>query len=334
MIYDVHAHIVPAELMALLKSDGQAFGIEHFLNDAGDDMLRLAGQKVIGPFPSALFDLDARVAAMDEGGVDVQLVSHRTDFSAYSLDPVPGAEYARKFNQILADEVASQDGRLLGLGTVPLQAPKSAAEELGYLVSELGMVGVEVASTVNGVHLADAGLDSFWEVANDTRCMILLHPYDPLAGYDLSRFFLSNIFGRPAESTIAIAHLLFGGVLERYPDLVLCMVHGGGYMPYQIGRWEKGYQMNADATAVNISRSPLEYVKGLYFDSLVHVPEALSFLIDLVGPGQVVVGTDYPYPMAERSPVRFVESVAGLTDHDKQQILTGNVERIIHGIRR
>lgn len=334
MTFDVHAHIVPKELLEMLERDGEDYGIEYFVGDAGAGMLRLAGSKEIGPFPDELFDLEGRIEAMDAGGVSTQLVSHRTDFSAYILEPEAGSRYARAFNRILADEVSKHPDRLRALGTVPLQSGKRAASELEFLVAELGMVGVEIASTVNGVHLADADLDPFWEVANETRCLVLLHPYDPLPGFDLSRYFLSNIFGRPAESTVAIAHLLFGGVLERYPDLVLCMVHGGGYMPYQIGRWEKGFKVAPHLTASNIEGSPLEQIRRLYFDSLVHVPEALSFLLDLVGPARVVVGTDYPYPMSERRPVEFIDSIPGLDPADRDLILRGNVDRILEGIRR
>ncbi len=334
MTYDVHAHIVPIELMRLLRRRGHNYGIEVLHDDSGEELLRLAGEKVIGPFPQELYDLDARLGAMERGGVDTQLVSHRTDFSAYALDPGAGARYARDFNRILAEEVSMYPDRLLALGTVPLQSPGAAADELAYIVGELGMVGVEIATTVDGIHLVDAGLDPFWQVANELRCLVLIHPYDPLGGYDLSRFFLDNIFGRPAESTVAMAHLLFGGVLERYPDLVICMVHGGGYMPYQLGRWEKGYKMVPHLTAENISRSPLEFVRRLYFDTLVHIPESVSFLLDLVGPTQVVVGTDYPYPMHERAPVAFVDSVPRLTDDAREMILHGNISRILDGINR
>ena len=334
MTYDVHAHIVPIELMKLLRARGNDYGIEVLHNDSGGELLRLAGSKVIGPFPQELFDLDARFRAMDRGGVDVQVVSHRTDFSAYALDPEAGARYARDFNRILAREVSDHPDRLVALGTVPLQSPARAADELSHIVSELGMAGVEIATTVDGVHLVDAGLDPFWQVANELRCLVLLHPYDPLGGYDLSRYFLSNIFGRPAESTAVMAHLLFGGVLERYPDLVLCMVHGGGYMPYQLGRWEKGYKMVPHLTAENISKSPLEFVRRLYFDTLLHLPEALSFLLDLVGPTQVVIGTDYPYPMHERAPVEFIDSVPNLTRDARDMILNRNTSRILQGIRR
>jgi aminocarboxymuconate-semialdehyde decarboxylase len=334
MTYDVHAHIVPVELMELLRADGSRFGVEAFQNSKGQEMLRLAGRTEIGPFPPVLFDLDARMAAMDEGGVKVQLVSHRTDFSAYALEGENGARYANAFNRILADEVARYPDRMLALGTVPLQAPARAAEELAFAVRELGMVGAEIASTVDGVALDQAGLDPFWEVANELRCLILLHPYDPLRGVDLSRYFLENMVGRPAESTIAIAHLLFSGILERYPDLVLVMVHGGGYMPYQLGRWEKGYKVVPHIAGRNISRPPMEFVKRLYYDSLVHIPEALDYLLSLVGPTQIVLGTDYPYEMAERAPVKFIDSVPGLSTADRHAILEGNVVRILDGIRR
>jgi aminocarboxymuconate-semialdehyde decarboxylase len=334
MTYDVHAHIVPSELMEMLRKDGPSYGIDVFAGPQGQEMLRLAGRVEIGPFPRELFDLGARVTAMDRGGVDVQLVSHRTDFSAYALDGEAGARYANAFNRILADEIGRYPDRLLALGTVALQAPEAAAKELEFVVRDLGMAGVEIASNVDGKALDLAGLEPFWEAANDLRCLVLLHPYDVLRGIDLSRYFLENMLGRPAESTLAIAHLLFSGVFERHPDLVLCMVHGGGYMPYQLGRWQKGYETVPDLAGKNLSKPPLEYVKNLYYDSLVHIPEALAFLLEMVGPAQILVGTDYPYPMAERQPVDFIDSVPGLIPADRQAILDGNVERILAGIRR
>ncbi|MGH8915132.1 MAG: amidohydrolase family protein [Acidimicrobiia bacterium] len=334
MIYDVHAHIVPVELMELLRADGHRFGLEIFETAEGKEKIRIAGRLEIGPFPQNLFDLEARFAAMDRGGVDTQLVGHRTEFSAYALEGDKGAAYARAFNQILADEVSKHEDRLLALGTVPLQDPKRAADELAHAVQDLGMVGVEIASNIDGRPLDIAGLDPFWEAANELRCIVLLHPNDPLRGVDLSRYFMDNMVGRPAESTVAIAYLIFSGVLERFPDLVVAMVHGGGYMPYQVGRWEKAYKVVPHIAGKNLTMPPIEYVKRLYFDSLVHIPQALSFLLELVGPTRVLVGTDYPYEMAERSPVAFIDSVPGLHGEDRHAILEGNMSRILDGIRR
>jgi aminocarboxymuconate-semialdehyde decarboxylase len=333
-VYDVHAHIVPTELMDFLRADGPSLGLELFPTNDGKEKLRVAGRQELGPFPQNLFDLDARFAAMDEGGVDIQVVGHRTEFSAYALPGEQGARYSRAFNKILADLVSLHPTRMIGLGTVPLQDPPRAAEELAYLVQELGMAGVEIATHVDGTPIDQAGLDPFWEAANELRCLVLFHPNDPLRGLDLGRYFMDNIVGRPAESTVAIGYLLLSGVFERYPDLVLCMVHGGGYMPYQIGRWDKGYKMVPHLVGANLSKPPLEYVRKLYFDSLVHIPETMSYLLELVGPTQVVVGTDYPYEMAERAPVAFVDSIPGLRTEDRAAILEGNVTRILEGIRR
>ena len=333
-VYDVHAHIVPTELMDYLRADGPTVGLELFPTDDGKEKLRVAGRQELGPFPNNLFDLEARFAAMEEGGVDIQLVGHRTEFSAYALPGEQGASYSRAFNRILADLVSVHPTRLIGLGTVPLQDPARAAEELAYLVQELGMAGVEIATHVDGTPIDQAGLDPFWETANELRCLVLFHPNDPLRGLDLGRYFMDNIVGRPAESTVAIGYLLLSGVFERYPELVLCMVHGGGYMPYQIGRWDKGYKMVPHLVGANLSKPPLEYVRKLYFDSLVHIPETMSYLLELVGPTQVVVGTDYPYEMAERAPVAFVDSIPRLRAEDRAAILEGNVTRILEGIRR
>ena len=333
-VYDVHAHIVPTELMDYLRADGPSVGLELFPTDDGKEKLRVAGRQELGPFPNNLFDLEARFAAMEEGGVDIQLVGHRTEFSAYALPGEQGARYSRAFNRILADLVSAHPTRLIGLGTVPLQDPARAADELAYLVQELGMAGVEIATHVDGTPIDQAGLEPFWETANELRCLVLFHPNDPLRGLDLGRYFMDNIVGRPAESTVAIGYLLLSGVFERYPDLVLCMVHGGGYMPYQIGRWDKGYKMMPHLVGANLSKPPLEYVRKLYFDSLVHIPETMSYLLELVGPTQVVVGTDYPYEMAERAPVAFVDSIPRLSAEDRAAILEGNVTRILEGIRR
>lgn len=229
---------------------------------------------------------------------------------------------------------ADNPDRFSTLGTVPLQSAKAAAAELEHAVVELGMVGVEIASNVNGITLGRLDLDPFWEVANATRCLILLHPYEPLRGVDLSEYWLHNMVGRPAESTVSIGQLLFSGVLERFPDLVVCLVHGGGFLPYQLGRFDKGYEAVPEETTSRISSAPSEFARRLYYDSLVHSPTALEFLVRTVGADHVVVGSDYPYEMHDPQPVESVRSATGLTPPEIDQILTGNIERIITEIRR
>lgn len=328
MIYDVHAHCVPAELFDLLRADGQRFDIEVAQDDQGRDSLLLAGRVNVGALPELLWDVDARIAAMDSAQVDVQLLSHRTDLSAYALRGDAGPRYARAFNDIMAAEVSRAPDRFLALGTVPLQNPEAAADELRRAVEDLGMVGVEIASSVDGTSLDQAGLEPFWEAAASLKCVVLLHPYAPLPGVDLGRYFLDNMVGRPAESTVAIGQLLFSGVLERHEDLVICLVHGGGFLPYQLGRWQKGFSVVPHITQQHISTPPRDLARRLYYDSLLHIPEALEYLVKVVGADRVVTGSDYPYEMHERQPVEAVRATS-LDDHDKDLILSGNVARLL-----
>lgn len=333
MIYDVHAHCVPAELFELLRAEGERYDVEVVVDDQGRDCLVLAGRVNVGALPDVLWDVEARLAAMDGAGVDTQLLSHRTDLSAYALRGDAGPRYARAFNDIMAAEVSRHPDRFLALGTVPLQAPEAAAEELRRAVEELGMVGVEIASTVDGVSLDQAGLEPFWEAAAALRCVVLLHPFQPLPGVDLGRYFLDNMVGRPAESTVAIGQLLFSGVLERHPDLVICLVHGGGFLPYQLGRWQKGFDVVPHLTRQHIQTPPRDLARRLYYDSLLHIPEALDYLVGVVGADRVVTGSDYPYEMHERKPVDFVRS-SSLSEADQELVLSGNMERLLAGMGR
>jgi aminocarboxymuconate-semialdehyde decarboxylase len=294
----------------------------------------IAGRVRLAPFRPILGDLEARLAAMDQAGIDVQFISSWVDLTAYALDGEIGAAYSRRFNEILAAEAAKHPDRLLALGTVPLQSPRHAAEELRHAVEDLGMMGAQIATTVDQTDLDQAGLDPFWEAAEALGCLVVIHPCNPLAGVDLTRNFLDNMVGRPAESSVAVAHLLFSGVLERYPGLVLCTVHGGGFVPYQLGRMQRGFDAVPHLTAKNISTPPTELARRLYYDTVLHDPDALSFLVRRVGADRVVVGTDYPFEMGDPDPVATVESIPGLTDEERSLIFEGNVGRILDGMRR
>ena len=262
----------------------------------------------------------------------MQLLSGWIDLSAYALDGDAGVEYSRRYNEILAEEARQRPGRFHALGTVPLQQPESAAGELAYAVRDLGMVGAQIATTVAGVDLDQAGLDPFWEAAEDLGCLVVIHPCDPLPGVDLSRNFLDNMVGRPAESTIAVAHLLFSGALERYPGLTICVVHGGGFLPYQLGRMQRGFDAVPRLAAQNISTSPSEMARRLYYDTVLHDPGPLAFLVGQVGADHVLMGTDYPFPMGDPTPVETVNAIPGLSDEQRQLIVGGNVARLLDGI--
>jgi aminocarboxymuconate-semialdehyde decarboxylase len=219
--------------------------------------------------------------------------------------------------------------RFLAMATAPLQAPRLAAEELRYARDELGMVGVEIATTVAGVDLVSAQLDPFWSVAADLELLVLLHPMEPLPGIDLRKHFLHNIVGRPAETTIAIARMMMAGVFERHPGLRVCVVHGGGFLPYQIGRMQQGWQSMPGVADVDLSTPPMEVLRQLYFDTILHNPMALRYLIDLVGSDRIVLGSDYPFEAGDLDPLTTVDSVPDLTEAERLAIVSGTARTLL-----
>lgn len=328
MAYDVHAHCIPPMVLDALDAQEHDLGVEIATID---DRRRLVigGTPAHMPLHPGLSDLDARLAAMNAAGVDVQLLSSWIDLTAYALPVAQGARLARLFNESVAAMVAATPRRFRGLCTVPLQAPERAAEELRHAVTRLGMVGVEIGTTVDGRELDDRDLDPFWAAAADLRCLVLLHPLQALAGRGVRRHFLSNMIGNPAETTIAVGHLVFGGVLERFPDLRICAVHGGGFVPYQAGRMGRGYVGRPDLTATALTEPPRASLARLYFDTVLHDPMALDALVAFAGADRVLLGSDYPFEMGDPDPVTTVSTIPGLDDDARERIVRGNVERLI-----
>ncbi len=325
MSIDVHAHCVPEELLGALAADGADFDIA--LTD--DRRAVIAGGKPTLPIRNDLVDFDLRIAAMDRAGIEIQVLSSWVNLSAYGLDAAVGERWSRRVNEALANEARRRPERFLAMATVPLQSPHQAAEELRYAAGELGMVGVEIATTVAGVDLVTAELDPFWAAAAETGSLVLLHPMDPLPGIDLRRHFLHNMIGRPTETTIAIARLIMAGVFDRHPDLRVCVVHGGGFLPYQIGRLQRGWEGMPGVADTDLSTPPREVIGDLYFDTIVHNPQALRYLIDLVGADRIMVGTDYPFEAGDLDPLTTIDAIPGLTDDERRLIVTDTAKALL-----
>lgn len=331
--YDVHAHGAPTGFLDELARDGGRHGAEVVTLDDGRRAVRFAGGLTTPPLRDDFDDVARRLASMDAARVDVQLFSPWIDLSAYSQPGDVGVRYSRMFNDHLAETVAANPDRFLGLCTAPLQSPVDAAEELRRAVVDLGMAGVEIATTVDGRELDEPDLDPFWGMAQELRCPVLIHPYRSLAGRGVSRHFLGNLVGNPAESTIAIAHLIFGGVLDRFPDLRVVLVHGGGFAPWQSGRWEHGYTDAPRMTRGHIASSPRALLEKVHYDTVLHDPLLIEFLVRWAGVERVVLGSDYPFPMGDLTPVDTLEAT-GLSADDRAAILGGNVARLLADVRR
>ena len=326
--YDVHAHCIPASFREWLSAHGAKVGVDLIETPKGP-AARFADKVTTAPFRDDITDFDRRLSEIDRMGIDVQVLAGWIDLTGYELSRAVASEYTRAHNEALAEEAAKAPERFRTLGTAPLQHPDIAVEELGHAMTELGMSGLEIATTVDGEFLDQVeGLDALWEAAEETGAFILLHPMRPLTGVEVDRYFMDNMVARPAESTLALAGLIFSGVFERYPDLRLCVVHGGGYAPYQAGRMDKGYEMVPGKSAQHISKPPSDYLKALYVDTVVHAPIALDYLVRYFGAEKVLLGTDYPFPMGDQDPVAFVESV-GFDDATVDAIVGGNAQRLL-----
>lgn len=330
MVIDVHAHCIPETFRVWLGRNGSRVGAEVVAVANGSAVQFRDGPRT-GPQYTwqSMSDMNSRVAAMDRMGIDVQILSGWVDLAGYEVATGNSLEYARAHNETLAETTASSD-RFQALGTVPMQDPPSAVRALEYAMDELGMPGIQLATRVRDRYLDQVGgLDEFWEAAAARRAFLVLHPVRPLEGVDLGRYFLDNSVGRPAESSIALAGLILSGVFERHPDLTVCVVHGGGFIPFQIGRLDQSFHQLPAVAGSNITRAPSSYLDSVFVDTIVHDDAALRFLVDRLGPGRVLLGTDYPFPMGDQDPVSFVESVVGAATPAAHAILSATAADLL-----
>lgn len=327
MTFDVHAHCIPPSFRAWLERSGPDHGAE--LAATGNRThVQFNGGFTTGPLRNSLGDLKQRVTDMDRMGVDVQLLAGWIDLTGYDLGRREGLSYSRAQNDCLAEEAAREPSRFRTVATIPLQDPAAAAKELERAMGELGMVGVQIATTVGPDWLDRAGLNDVWEAAEALGAFVILHPMAPLTGVTLDRYFMDNSVGRPAETTIALAGLMYSGVFDRFPGLVMCATHGGGFVPFQIGRLDRGYEAKPELAATHAAHLPSEYLSRLYVDTVVHHPTVLRFLVDMVGADHLLLGTDYPFEMGDDDPVALVEAVPGLEPSQREAILSGTARSL------
>lgn len=328
-IVDVHAHVLLPELQQYVaQADPEGFAalqqLELLRN--GRESQKISG-KMVGERISKLTDPAVRLADMDASGVDVQIVSPSPSHYYYFADAAVALELARRAADAVRRLVDAAPDRLLGLGLVPLQHPGLLmVEALEYAVQERGLAGVELGSFAGlpgggTVELSDPRLDPFWVRAQELGAIVFVHPFGCSLDARLNRFFLANTVSQPAENAVALSHLIFSGVLDRFPELKIIAAHGGGYLPTTIGRSDRAWQVRPEARGCE--HPPSSYLRRLYFDSLVHSPAELRMLVEAAGPDRVLTGSDYPFDMGSDNPVAAVKE-AGLAPEAEHAVLRGN----------
>jgi aminocarboxymuconate-semialdehyde decarboxylase len=324
-VIDTHGHLLVPEANALAEGHpmeaADALAERASFSAASVAANRAQLQRVWPQLTSA----ERRLADLDAIGVDIQVVGpmpmHR-----YWAEPELAGKLAAVTNEAVAAHCAAGQGRLVGLGTLPLQHPALAVRELTRAVGELGLRGVSVSTTVAGRELADHAFDPVWEAAAGLGAIVFIHPWGCSLGARLGAHFLGNTFGQPAETALALSHLIFGGTLDRHPALKLLAAHGGGFLPTYIGRSDHAWDNRPDARGC--ADRPSRYLRRIWYDALVYTPEALRHLVEVAGADRVVLGTDYPFDMGVTDPVERA-AAAGLPAADLTAILSGNAATLL-----
>ncbi len=323
MKIDVHTHIIPENLPDLDKKYGEPgfVKLDHYKPCCAKMMV---GDRVFREIGDNCWDPNTRIKEADELGVDIQVLSTIPVMFSYWAKPENAYDLSRYLNDHIAGVVDRYPTRFMGLGTIPMQSPKHAIKELERCVDELGLVGVEIGTHINDWNLDDKNLTPVFEAAQDLDASIFVHPWDMMGRDRMPKYWLPWLVGMPAETSLAICSMIFGGIFEKFPRLKVCFAHGGGSFPSTIGRIEHGFKVRPDLCAVDNDVNPKKYLGRFWLDSLVHDEMAMKYLIDLIGEDKIVMGSDYPFPLGEHEPGGLIESIEDLNDYVKDKLLWKN----------
>lgn len=302
--------------------------------------LALMGQKLGGPGLRTDLDMasevNLRLAIMDAQAIDIEALSINPNWYRVA-DRDQAARIIEIQNTALAEACAKNPDRFVAFASVALQFPDLAVEQLADGVRRYGLKGAAIGGNVAGAELSDPRFDPFWAKAEELGVLIFIHPQADGAPSQLgARFkgngYLSNVIGNPLETTIALAHLIFEGTLDRFPGLKICAAHAGGYLPSYLGRFDRGCPVRPDlcpgGTHGPIKKCPSDYARQLYYDTMVFRPEGVRHLVAEVGAGQFMVGTDYPYPWTDKA-IDLILETPGLSESDRIAILGGTASRLL-----
>ncbi|HKC98934.1 MAG TPA: amidohydrolase family protein [Methylomirabilota bacterium] len=326
MIVDVHVHYVSPGAFDTVRRRPEDYGVRLLPGDGV--RLQIGDEPPTRPLLPALYTLDLHAKFFAQAGIHTAVFGPLMDIAGYSLPIAQSAAWSRLQNEALAAALREAPGAHRGLATVPLQDPATAAAELTHAVRALGLRGAMVDPNALGQPLGDGAFDPFWRAAADLAAPVVLHPFLLEAVERFGRHYLHNLVGYPFETTLAAASLILGGTLDRFPGLSVVLVHGGGFLPYHIGRFDRAHETRPEAR-VDDAGLPSRYLRRFLYDTLVQRSDALRYLVQLVGHDRVLLGSDHPFWMGDPDPLRVVRE-ADLDPATRTAICGDNAARLFH----
>ena len=320
---DVHCHsLIPAVEALVAGHPGKE--AEAAATEAQfDDETRKVNAAMIESIGRKLVDIQVRLADMDASGIDIQVISTSPTQYYYWAEEDLARSIVATTNDAIEEICTAHPERFAGLGTISLQFPKLAARQLEDLVRNRGLKGVQISTLVNGIDVADRRFDPFWAKADELGAVVFIHPWGTTLGPRVAEHYLMNTLGQPLETTICLSKLILGGTLDRHRGLKIIAAHGGGFLPTYSVRMDYGHAARPDTGCCECR--PSDYLRRIWFDSVVFDPEHLEHLVATVGKEQVLTGTDYPFDMGHYNPAALV---ANLDEQSQQAILGGNAAKL------
>lgn len=323
---DIHSHVAVPEASAFAAPHLDAMDIP--MVRFATDETRALNQRQETDRTTAMTDLDDRLAVLDAMELDMQLVAPPPPQCFSTLPAEPAAKAVRMVNDGIAEFVARRPDRFMGLGTVTFQDPVQAVADLERVMGTLGLKGVMILTSINGEEIAAPRFEPFWKKAEELGALVMLHPNGFSQGERFRDYYFSNVIGNPLDTATAVHYLIFNGVMERMPKLKILAVHGGGFLPAYAGRIDHAWGAREDSHA-GLPKPPTEYLKKMYFDSVVFTPHQLEYLVRQYGADHIVMGTDYPYDMADYDPVGHVVGSDGLGAAEKAAVVGGTAKALL-----